>query len=208
MLFTFIKRLIDIIGSSALAFLFLPVWLIVPLLIKLDSPGPIFYLQKRVGQNGRSFRIFKFRTMITNADEYWKKNPTLYEKFKKGSWKLTLDEDPRITRIGKVLRQTSIDEFPQVFNILLGTMSLIGPRPVRDVEIADAIKRYGVSIKKDIDLALTAKPGLSGPWQVSGRNDIPWDKRLKIDADYARNRSLLRDFSIILKTPLAMISKW
>ena len=108
----------------------------------------------------------------------------------------------------KVLRQTSIDEFPQVFNILLGTMSLIGPRPVRDVEIADAIKRYGVSIKKDIDLALTAKPGLSGPWQVSGRNDIPWDKRLKIDADYARNRSLLRDFSIILKTPLAMISKW
>lgn len=208
MLYTFIKRLIDIIGSSVLILLFLPVWIIVPILIKLDSPGPVFYRQKRVGQNGRSFSIIKFRTMITNADEYWKQNPKLFEKFKKGSWKLTVDEDPRITKLGRVLRQTSIDEFPQVFNILFGTMSLVGPRPVRDIEIADAIKRYGVDIKKDIDMALTAKPGLSGPWQVSGRNDIPWDRRLKIDAVYAHDRSLFRDFAIMIKTPLAMISKW
>lgn len=208
MLYSFLKRVIDLGGAAVLSLLFLPVWIVIPILIKLDSPGPVFYLQKRVGQRGKPFRILKFRTMIANADGYWKQHPDLYEKFKKASWKLTLDEDPRITKLGRVLRQTSIDEFPQVFNVLLGTMSLVGPRPVRDVEITDAIKRYGPSIKANIDLALSAKPGVSGPWQVSGRNNIPWDKRLAIDAAYAAKHSILTDIGIILRTPLAMISKW
>jgi lipopolysaccharide/colanic/teichoic acid biosynthesis glycosyltransferase len=208
MLYTLTKRVIDFTGALFLSLIFLPIWIIVPILIKLDSPGPVFYMQKRVGQNGKPFRILKFRTMITNADEYWKAHPDIYEKFKKSSWKLTLDEDPRITRLGRVLRQTSIDEFPQVFNILFGTMSLIGPRPVRDIEISDAIDRYGEGIKKDIDKALSAKPGLSGPWQVSGRNDIPWDKRLAMDAQYAQKKSIVFDVMVMLRTPLAMISKW
>lgn len=208
MLYDSVKRILDIFAALILIVLFLPVWLIVPILIALDSPGPIVYRQKRVGKNGKPFKIIKFRTMIKNADDYWKKNPKLYEKFKKLSWKLTLDEDPRITKLGRILRQTSIDEFPQVFNILLGSMSLVGPRPIRDIEAEDAIKRYGKGVKQKIETSFTVKPGLTGPWQVSGRNDVPWDKRVALDANYVKRRNLLDDVIIILKTPLAMISKW
>jgi len=208
MFYDLTKRLLDVISSLTLIILFLPVWIIVPILIKIDSKGPIFFFQKRLGRSGKLFKIIKFRTMRTDAEEFWKKNPKLYQKFKRQSWKLTLDEDPRVTKLGRILRQTSIDEFPQVFNVLLGSMSLVGPRPIRDIEVADAIKRYGKGIKKQIDLSLTVKPGITGPWQVSGRNDIPWDKRLDIDAAYAQKRSILDDFRIIFKTPLAMISKW
>lgn len=208
MLYNLLKRSIDLIASLTLIVIFLPIWIIIPLLIKLESNGPVFYLQERVGKNRKKFNIIKFRSMIVDADEYWRKNPKLHEKFKKLGWKLTLDEDPRITKLGRVLRQTSIDEFPQVFNILLGDMSLVGPRPYRFSEIEDAEKRYGKHIKKSIDLSLTVKPGLTGFWQVSGRNDIPWDKRAEMEADYAGRRNILDDFVIIIKTPLAMISKW
>lgn len=208
MLYNLLKRSIDLIASLTLIVIFLPIWIIIPLLIKLESNGPVFYLQERVGRNRKKFNIIKFRSMIVDADEYWRKNPKLHEKFKKLGWKLTLDEDPRITKLGRVLRQTSIDEFPQVFNILLGDMSLVGPRPYRFSEIEDAEKRYGKHIKKSIDLSLTVKPGLTGFWQVSGRNDIPWDKRAEMEADYAGRRNILDDFVIIIKTPLAMISKW
>src|SRR5688572_21403976 len=152
MLYTLIKRLIDLSASIILVILFLPVWVLVPILIKLDSKGPVLFRQKRVGQNNKPFEIFKFRTMIADADAYWKDHPKLFEKYKKLSWKLTLDEDPRITKLGRILRQTSIDEFPQVFNILFGNMSLVGPRPVRDIEIKDAVKRFGSQVQKDINL--------------------------------------------------------
>ena len=208
MFYDLVKRSIDLAASLILIVLFLPVWVIIPLLIKLDSKGPILFLQKRVGKKGKPFTIFKFRTMRYDAEDYWKKHPELYEKYKKLSWKLTLEEDPRITRLGKVLRQTSIDEFPQVFNILLGTMSLVGPRPIRQVEIKDAVTRYDNNINRYIKQSLLVKPGLTGPWQVSGRNDVPWEARIKMDAQYASNKSLLEDILIILRTPLAMISKW
>lgn len=208
MLYNFLKRSIDISSSLVLIILFLPIWIIVPLLIILESRGPIFFLQERVGKDRRKFKIIKFRSMIIDADDYWKKNPNLHEKFKKLGWKLTLDEDPRITKLGRVLRQTSIDEFPQVFNILLGDMSLVGPRPYRFSEIDDAKKRYGKQIISSIDQSLTVKPGLTGYWQVSGRNDISWDKRAKMEAEYASRKNLLDDFAIIIKTPLAMVSKW
>jgi lipopolysaccharide/colanic/teichoic acid biosynthesis glycosyltransferase len=208
MFYDLAKRAIDLTASTILIILFLPIWIIVPILIRLDSDGPILYFQKRVGRYGRPFKIFKFRTMINNAEEYWKEHPDLYEKFKQGSWKLTLDEDPRVTRLGKILRQTSIDEFPQVFNIFLGSMSLVGPRPMRQIEINDALKRFGSDLQTDIDLSLTAKPGLTGIWQVSGRNDVPWDRRVRLDAKYAAARYLIDDLKIIVKTPLAMISKW
>ncbi len=215
-MYEFIKRSIDIISSLVLMVLFLPVWIVVPILIKLESRGPIFYLPERVGKGGKMFKMLKFRSMKmfeidgkeVHAVEYWKKNPKLYEKYKKAGWKLTLDEDPRITQVGKVLRQTSIDEFPQVFNVLMGDMSLVGPRAYVTPEIDDAKKRYGKNIEELIEASLTAKPGITGPWQVAGRNDVPWDQRVALDAKYAKRRSILYDFYIIFKTPLAMISKW
>lgn len=216
MIYETIKRIVDILASLFLIILFLPIWLIVPILIKLESRGTVFYTPDRVGRFGKNFKMLKFRSMKmfeingqeVHAVEFWKYNKELFEKYKKGGWKLTLEEDPRITRLGKILRQTSIDEFPQVFNILKGDMSLVGPRAYVKPEIDDAVKRYGKRILPMIDQSLTAKPGLTGPWQVSGRNKIPWVKRVEMDADYARRRSILYDFYIILKTPLAMISKW
>ena len=152
--------------------------------------------------------IAKFRTMKVGADEFWTKGGKLSEEAKKKGWKLTLEEDKRVTRLGKVLRQTSLDEFPQLYNILKGDMSLVGPRPIREIEVEDAIERYGKEIMPDIKTSLMVKPGLTGDWQVSGRNIIPWDQRLKMDVKYVNRRNFLDDFVIIIKTPLAMISKW
>ena len=216
MLYDLLKRVIDVLAALAMGVIFLPIWIIIPILVKLDSKGPIFYRPDRVGKNGSTFRMFKFRSMKmfeidgqeVHAVEFWKYNRELFEKYKTAGWKLTLEEDPRITRLGKILRQTSIDEFPQVFNILKGDMSLVGPRAYVKPEIDDAVKRYGQKITPLIKESLNAKPGLTGPWQVSGRNVIPWDQRVALDADYARRRSLVYDFYIALKTPLAMISKW
>ncbi len=216
MLYNFIKRAIDIVAGIILSVLFLPIWIIIPILIKLDSKGPIFYRPDRVGLNGKLFKMFKFRSMkmfeidgkVVHAVDFWKNNPELFEKYKKAGWKLELDEDPRITKLGRFLRQTSVDEMPQVLNILTGDMSLVGPRAYVEPELEDAKGRYGKNIQPLIKDSLSAKPGLTGPWQVSGRNDIPWNQRVALDADYARRKSLLYDLYIVLKTPFAMISKW
>ena len=203
-----IKRLIDITTSLVLAVLFLPIWIIIPILIVLDSKGTSFYTQKRMGKNGKIFKLYKFRTMKNGADKFCKSNTKLSNKARQSGWKLEINDDPRITKLGRFLRQTSIDEMPQVFNILKGNMSLVGPRPIREIEIKDALKRYGKKIQSYIDSSLTVKPGLTGPWQVAGRNDIPWNKRVRMDAAYAKRQSILEDLSIIIKTPFAMISKW
>lgn len=216
MFYDITKRILDIVAATVLSIIFLPIWVIIPILIKLDSKGPIFYKPERVGRGGKVFKMFKFRSMkmmeingrATHAVEFWKHNPKLFEKYKKNGWKLELDEDPRITKLGKVLRQTSIDEMPQVINIFRGEMSLVGPRAYVEPEIKDAIKRYGHNLDKIIKQSLSVKPGLTGPWQVSGRNEIPWNQRVAIDADYAQRRSIIYDIYIILKTPFAMISKW
>ncbi len=216
MIYETVKRTIDILAALILIILFLPVWIIVPFLIILESKGTVFYKPERIGRYGKPFKMIKFRSMKmfeiggkeVHAVEFWKYNKELFEKYKKAGWKLTLEEDPRITRLGKILRQTSIDEFPQVFNILKGDMSLVGPRAYVKPEIDDAVKRYGKNIHTIINQSLEAKPGLTGPWQVSGRNDIPWEKRVEMDAEYAKRRSLWQDFAIMIKTPLAMISKW
>ncbi|MBU1200108.1 sugar transferase [Patescibacteria group bacterium] len=217
-----IKRLIDITASLVLAVLFLPIWIIIPLLMKLEEPSaPIIYAPKRIGKYGRTFGLLKFRSMRMFKDKngkpghafnFWRDNPKLFEKYKKAGWKLPLDKDPRITKIGRFIRQTSIDEMPQVFNILKGDMSLVGPRAYiqteAEPEMTDAVKRYGKGIKKYIDLSQSVKPGLTGLWQVSGRNDVDWDERVKMDAAYAKRQSILEDIAIIIKTPFAMISKW
>lgn len=202
------KRALDIAVAIILTFIFLPLWLIIPVLIKLGSSGPALFSQLRVGRNGKIFKILKFRSMVANADDLlWKASTykELRNKFTKSDWKL--ENDPRVTGVGWVLRRLSIDEFPQVFNILKGDMSIVGPRAYRPQEIEAQAKKYPYA-KKWIEKALMVKPGLTGLWQVSGRNDVPFDKRVQIDAEYASRKSLVEDLWILLKTPKAMLSKW
>ena len=200
------KRVMDITLAITLAIVFLPIWLVIPLLIKLDSPGPIFYRHKRVGKGDKQFWLYKFRSMVQDADDVlFKKDKQLLKKFKKGDWKLK--NDPRITPLGRILRSVTIDEFPQLFNVLRGEMSIVGPRAYLKQELVQQQKKYPKT-KSIIADILTVKPGITGPWQTSGRNEIPFNKRAKMDAEYARSQSILRDIVILLKTPKAMFSKW
>lgn len=206
MTYQLVKRLIDIILAFLLAILFFPIWFIIPILIKLNSKGSIFYSHRRVGKDGREFNLYKFRTMVENADEIlFKKNKELLKKFKEKDWKL--ENDPRITKLGRLIRNLTIDEFPQLFNVLKGEMSIVGPRAYVKQEIKEQVKKYP-QVKKLMKLILSVKPGITGPWQTSGRNELPFVKRAKMDYDYAKNYSFLGDILILLKTPKAMISKW
>ena len=201
-----LKRTIDIVAALGLIILFFPIWVILPILIKLDSPGPIFYRHKRVGKNGKEFFLYKFRSMVLNADEILHKlDPELLKQFKAGDWKLK--NDPRITPLGKLMRNLTLDEFPQLINVLKGEMSLVGPRAYLKKELKEQIKKYPQT-QKYIDEILSVKPGITGPWQTSGRNEVPFDQRAKMDAKYAKTNTVIGDFVIMLKTPKAMISKW
>lgn len=207
-IYDLVKRSMDLVLASVLTVLFLPLWILVPLLIKLDSPGKAIFSQPRVGKGGKLFGILKFRSMVAGADELLWKDPnftSLREEFSRRDWKLP--NDPRITRAGRILRRLSFDEFPQVFNVLRGEMSIVGPRAYRPQELVDQQKKYP-GTKQLIKKALAVKPGITGLWQVSGRNDVPFDKRVLIDAEYASRKSLREDVKILLRTPLAMISKW
>lgn len=218
MIYEIYKRTSDIFLALFLAILFSPFLVFVPILIRLETHGPILYRQRRVGKNGKPFWIYKFRSMIDGADEYllnkrklWKGKRKLWEELRKNDWKM--ENDPRITKVGRLIRSLTIDEFPQLWNILKGEMSLIGPRVYREVELDEQVKIYPET-KEDIEWMETIKPGITGPWQVSGRNEIPFIKRVKMDAEYARLRAksplkaIARDIDIIFKTPMAMISKW
>ena len=203
-----IKRCIDLLSALLLLMLFSPIFLISSILIKLTSPGPIIFKQKRVGRHGE-FYMYKFRSMrVGDNDKFLKENyPKLWEKYKANDWKLSANEDPRITPIGKFIRATSIDEFPQFINVLKGEMSLVGPRAYRDQELREYAKKYP-NTRKYINIIRSAKPGITGLWQVSGRNDLPFEKRAKMDADYIENRSIFQEIKIIFKTPMAMFSRW
>lgn len=201
------KRILDLFVAITLAIIFLPFWIIIPLLIYIESGQPIIFKHKRVGKGGTEFSIYKFRSMIPNADEYLHsgKDKELLEKFKKGDWKL--ENDPRITKLGKVLRSLTIDEFPQLFNVIKGEMSMVGPRAYVKKELQEQTKKYPTTrpLVKDI---LSIKPGITGPWQTSGRNEVPFKQRAEMDALYARQRNIMTDIRILFKTPQAMISKW
>lgn len=208
MKYNLLKRLLDIIVASILTIIFLPFWVIVPALIVLTSEGPIFFKHRRVGKDGKEFGMLKFRTMILGADEILhKKNPELLKKFKANDWKLEAKDDPRITSLGRILRALTIDEFPQLINVLKGDMSMVGPRAYIKKELQDQLKKNPKS-KKDIKKVMQSKPGITGLWQVSGRNEISFDKRARLDAQYVMEMSLWNDLMILLKTPQAMISKW
>lgn len=194
--------------AAVLAVVFLPLWVLIPILIRIDSSGKPIFSQPRVGKNGKLFGILKFRSMVAGADELLWTDPeftSLREEFSRRDWKLV--NDPRTTRVGRILRKLSVDEFPQVFNVLRGEMSIAGPRAYRPQELVEQQKKYP-GTRELIKKALTVKPGITGLWQVSGRNDVPFDKRVLIDAEYAGRRSLGEDLKILLKTPKAMISKW
>jgi exopolysaccharide production protein ExoY len=187
------KRSFDV-SSALLALLILsPIFLMIMALVKLSDRGPAFYGHRRVGHNGRMFHCLKFRTMVMNGDEvlrqYLAANPEAAEE-----WKATrkLKNDPRVTAIGNVLRKLSLDELPQLINIIRGEMSVVGPRPVVDEELnyyESAASYY-----------LSTRPGLTGLWQISGRNDVSYKERVDFDTQYVRNWSMMQDVSIIVKT--------
>jgi undecaprenyl-phosphate galactose phosphotransferase len=213
LLFPVAKRLIDIVSSVILLVLFSPVLVVISLVIKLTSEGPILLRQKRVGKNGE-FVMYKFRSMYNGKDYpndmdafLRDKYPKLWKKFVENGWKLPMNEDPRITPIGKFIRKTSLDEMAQFINVLQGEMSLVGPRAYRNEELAEYEKKYPES-KKYVNIIKTAKPGITGLWQTSGRNDMTFEQRARLDAKYIKNRSLRQELQIILKTPFVMFSIW
>lgn len=207
--FNIFKRTLDVFGAVILVIIFLPIFIITAIMVKLSSPGPVFFKQKRVGKNSKSFLMYKFRTMYTgDNDKRLKENyPNLWKKYKAAGWKLPMDEDPRITPIGKKIRSLTIDEFPQLFNVLKSEMSLVGPRAYREEELKEYESKYPHT-KKYIDCIRSAKPGITGIWQTSGRNDVSFEQRAKMDALYIHNRSFLQEILIIFKTPMSMISRW
>lgn len=204
--YDFLKRGLDIIGSIMGIIFFSPLMLVVAVLIKIDSSGPILAdTPKRIGKNRKFFRMYKFRSMIVGAFQMLQQNPELLKKYKQNSYKLSIDEDPRITSIGKFIRQTSIDELPQLFNILKGEMSLVGPRAYYPFELEEQQKKYPQT-EKFVDIIMKAKPGLTGVWQISGRSEINFDKRVEIDAGYVEKRSIWYDILILLQTIPAVLS--
>lgn len=211
MLFDVIKRLMDIVSSLVLLVIFSPVMLITALIIRFTSRGPIFVEKKnshmlRVGKDGKIFRLYKFRSMPVSADKLITHDPrfkSLYREYKKSSFKL--HKDPRVSRFGKFIRKYSIDEMPQLLNVLRGEMSLVGPRPYHLDELDEQQKAYP-GTEKYVTETQTVKPGITGFWQVSGRSNINFDKRIKMDAEYARKKSILLDILIIFRTPWVMLT--
>jgi lipopolysaccharide/colanic/teichoic acid biosynthesis glycosyltransferase len=199
------KRILDIVGSIAFLIAFSPVFLFVSALVKLTSAGPVFFRQQRVGEGGRPFLMLKFRTMHMNA------NPGIHQQYvenfieSSGTAESTKDvvfkivDDPRVTPLGHFLRRSSLDEFPQFWNVLKGEMSLVGPRPPLSYEVA----RYKGWHQRRV---LEAKPGITGLWQVTGRSCTTFDEMVRMDLRYAKNYSVWTDLKILLATPRAVIS--
>jgi exopolysaccharide production protein ExoY len=192
-----LKRCLDLIAASLGLVVLAPLFALVGMAIKLESRGPVIFGHRRLGVNGRSFKCFKFRSMHANAEQRLRSDPTLYARYVANSYKLPEDEDPRLTRMGRVLRKTSLDELPQLLNVLKGEMSLVGPRPIVPEELGE-YGRGGASF-------LSLKPGITGAWQVSGRSRVGYPDRADIELDYVRNWSLGRDVRIILRTLPAVV---
>lgn len=187
--YMFFKRLFDVICSISAIILLSPILIITSILIKADSKGPVLFKQKRCGKDGKEFTMYKFRSMVVNAEDMLK---DLLDKNEQTGPVFKIKEDPRVTRIGKFIRRTSIDELPQLFNILKGDMSIVGPRPPlpREVKQYDSYQR----------LRLSVKPGLTCYWQVMGRDSIGFDKWVELDIKYIMERSIWVDLSLIFKT--------
>ena len=188
-----LKRIGDVIFSLLVIIIGSPIFILIGILVKLSSPGSIFYIQTRIGRNYKKFGCIKFRTMYEDADEILPnlldKYPLMRKEFEKD---FKLRKDPRITNLGRFLRRSSLDELPQFFNILKGEMSVVGPRPI----VFNEINKYSFLMEE----VISVRPGLTGLWQVSGRNNLSYKKRVQLDVIYARNRNFLLDLEIILLT--------
>jgi exopolysaccharide biosynthesis polyprenyl glycosylphosphotransferase len=187
--YCFFKRMMDIICSLIGLIALVPIFLIVAVAIKIESKGPIVFIQKRVGKDGKTFGIYKFRSMVVNAEELKDK---LSDKNEISGPMFKMKEDPRVTKVGKFIRKTSIDELPQLINVLRGEMSLVGPRP----SLPDEVMKFENWMMQ----RLSVKPGLTCYWQVSGRNDIGFREWMRLDIKYVEERSLLVDIQLIFKT--------
>ena len=184
-----IKRLIDIVCSFLGVLVLSPLFIIIAIIIKMTSKGPVFFSQKRVGKNGKEFDMYKFRSMVVNAEELKEK---LAAKNEMSGPMFKMKDDPRVTKVGKFIRKTSIDELPQLWNVLKGDMSLVGPRPSLPKEVA----QFDEWMYKRLEV----KPGLTCYWQVSGRNNIDFEDWMKLDVKYVEERSLWIDIKLIFKT--------
>lgn len=184
------KRFIDIVGSIAGIIVLSPFLLIIAILVRLDSKGPVLFSHKRLGLGGKIIKVYKFRTMVSNAEELLKKlTPQQKIEYEKN---FKLENDPRITKLGKFLRESSIDELPQLLNVLKGEMTAVGPRPIVPTEL----QKYGEFGEK----LLSVKPGLTGSWQTSGRSDTTYEERIQLDMEYIDTRTLWMDIKIAFKT--------
>ena len=197
-----VKRVVDICGGLIGTIALIPLTIIIYIarIVLHENDGPIFYDQLRIGKNGKVFKMYKYRSMVIGADEklfkYLEENEEArleYKKYKK------LKDDPRITKVGKFIRKTSLDEFPQFINVLIGDMSLVGPRPYLPREKEDMGEYYDYIIK--------TRPGITGYWQITGRSDVTFDDRLKMDYDYIENKSLKTDLKLLIKTVLKVVKK-
>lgn len=198
------KRMLDIMGSVVGILLCSPLMLLAVFLIKIDSKGPILAdTPKRVGKDGKLFKMYKFRSMVVGAHKMLQMNPKLLEEYKQNSYKI--QNDPRITRVGRFIRKVSIDELPQFLNILKGEMSLVGPRAYYPDELEAQQQKYPQT-EKFVKIILQAKPGLTGVWQISGRSEINFDKRVEMDANYVQQRSIVYDILLILRTIPAVLT--
>ncbi len=205
--YAFGKRILDIVGGIVGLIIFAPLMIITAIHIRRVSPGgPVFAdTPGRIGKGGGLFKMLKFRSMIPNAHQYLLDHPELHKKYLENNYKLEADQDPRIIPGGKFIRKSSIDELPQFINVLMGQMSLVGPRAYYPFEVKEQLEKFPEA-KLYMEKVLTVKPGITGLWQISGRSALSFVERVKLDAYYADKKSLLYDVLIILKTPLVVLS--
>ncbi len=194
-----IKRVLDLVLASVMLVCLAPVMAAVAALIAVSSPGPLLYGQRRLGRYGRSFRCYKFRSMFADAEERLANEPALHAEYVRNGFKLPDGEDPRITPLGRVLRRTSLDELPQLWNVVRGDMSLVGPRPI----VPEEIRHYN----EDGQLLLLLKPGITGLWQVSGRSELAYPARTNLELEYVERWSLGRDLGILARTVPAVLAQ-
>jgi len=189
------KRLLDIVASAILLVLLSPLFLAVAIAIRLEDPGPILFRQTRVGRWGTLFTMWKFRSMFTDAEE--RKRELMAQNEMEGGVLFKMKDDPRITKVGRIIRKTSIDELPQLWNVFKGEMSLVGPRP----PVTQEVDQYSLSDRRRLEVI----PGITCIWQVSGRSDIPFDQQVELDVQYIESQSFWNDIKILLKTVPALL---
>jgi len=194
------KRVLDVVVSAGLLVVAAPLFLVVALLVRIEG-GPVIFSQRRLGQNGRIIHVRKFRTMAPDAEDRLRSDPELFDRYVANGFKLPSDEDPRLSRWGRFLRSSSLDELPQLVSVLRGEMSMVGPRPIVEPELVEYTSRGAH------DAFLAARPGLTGLWQVSGRSSLSYDQRVELDLRYLSRQNLLSDLKIVARTAVVVVRR-